>query len=68
MERIWSKGRVTPAARRGIARRVLTLWVESGHYLGADDYLNSIATLIDDAKTEGRVFDVGDLPPIPPPG
>jgi hypothetical protein len=62
MEMCWEIGKMTPAARREMGRRVVRLWREAGSYFPAGEYIQTAWEKALEAEKQGKVMDVDDLP------
>ncbi len=62
LESCWETGKMTPAARRVMARQVLHLWREWGNYHPAGDYIEATWEKAGEAEKQGKAMGVNDLP------
>ena len=62
LESCWETGKMTPAARREMARQVMQLWREEGRYHRAGDYIEAAWEQAGEARKRGKVMDMNDLP------
>ena len=64
LETTWQIGKLTPAARRLSAKRVLELWQEGQSYHIADTYLHALSDIAFRSDAENKITDEKDLPTI----
>jgi hypothetical protein len=58
----WEFGKMTPTARREMARNVLRLWRQTGSYFRAGEYIQVVWERAFEADKRGEAIDVKDLP------
>jgi hypothetical protein len=62
LEICWEFGKMTPEARRGMARQVLRLYRQTGSCFRAEHYIQAVSELAQEADKRGKSMDVRDLP------
>jgi hypothetical protein len=62
LEFCWESGKMTPAARKKTAGKVLRLWQQNLNYFQATEYIQAVWERARDAEKTGRAIDAGDLP------
>jgi hypothetical protein len=61
LESCWETGKMTPTARRVMARQVLQLWQENLSDHRAGDYIQAVWAKAGEAEKRGKVMDVDDV-------
>jgi hypothetical protein len=66
VDRIWELAQFTPAAKRQMARNVLSLWQRGEGYGPVSKYLESVYQVSHERQKHNKTVDVKDLPIIEP--